>query len=130
MKSGAIMKRTFLAATAAALLISVPAMAADMLPPPPVPVALYNWTGLYIGGNAGYSVGSEPGSITQTFVLRPPTTIPTTSRTQAGLLAPTGAIGGGQIGYNLQARSNVVLGLEADWQWAGQRDSICAGVGI
>ena len=37
-------------ATAAAV---TPAMAA----PPPPPPAIYNWTGFYVGANAGYSWG-------------------------------------------------------------------------
>ena len=39
-----------------ALGVSVPAHAADMAvkaPPPTVPAAPYNWSGLYVGGNFG-----------------------------------------------------------------------------
>jgi outer membrane immunogenic protein len=119
------------AGVAAVVLISIPAMAADMTPPPPLPMAAYSWTGLYIGANAGYSIGSERGSIEETFVVGnrflPFVQPRTEGRSQSGTLAPAGAIGGGQIGYNVQARSNVVLGIEADWQWAGQNDSICVG---
>src|SRR4051812_270190 len=47
--------------TVAALVLSVPvsALAADLPVKAPMvaPVAVYNWTGLYIGGNAGYSWG-------------------------------------------------------------------------
>jgi outer membrane immunogenic protein len=37
-------------------------------------------------------------------------------------LDPTGAFGGGQIGYNFQ-RGNIVFGVEADFQGAGISDS-------
>jgi opacity protein-like surface antigen len=39
-----------------AICVSIPAHAADMAikaPPPTVPVAPYNWSGLYVGGNFG-----------------------------------------------------------------------------
>ena len=51
-----------------------------------------NWSGLYVGVNGGY--GSSENAY------------PTD---------PTGAFGGGQIGYNFQ-RGNVVFGVEADIQ--------------
>jgi outer membrane immunogenic protein len=90
------------------------AFAAD-LPPPvappprapavyvPAPVALYNWTGFYIGGNAG--VGWSQGSFTD----------------------PAGAtfnaqntykfIGGGQVGVNYEFAGGVVVGAEAQFDW-------------
>ena len=37
--------------------------------------------------------------------------------------APSGFIGGGQIGYNWQYSPLIVVGLEADIQWSGERDS-------
>src|SRR5262249_15413573 len=39
-------------------------------------------------------------------------------------LAPTGVLGGGQIGYNLQF-ANWVAGLEADLHGTAQKDSAC-----
>src|SRR5213080_2450767 len=51
--------------TAVALALSAPisALAADLpvkARPVPPPVAVYNWSGFYIGGNAGYSFGRDP----------------------------------------------------------------------
>ena len=50
----------FLTGTIAAIAVAVavPALAADLAPryskaPPPAPIAVYNWTGCYIGGNVG-----------------------------------------------------------------------------
>lgn len=47
----------FTAAVAATAFVTAPASAADMARPvykaAPAPIAIYNWTGFYIGGNAG-----------------------------------------------------------------------------
>ena len=54
------MKRIVIGMTAAMSLSATGALAADMAArpyvkaPPPI-VAVYNWTGFYIGGNVGYS---------------------------------------------------------------------------
>ena len=56
--------KLLLAAAAMASLIATSAFAADLparvytKAPPPM-VAVYNWTGFYIGGNVGYSWGRE-----------------------------------------------------------------------
>ena len=56
------MKRIVIGMTAAMSLFATGALAADMAArpyvkaPPPI-VAVYNWTGFYIGGNVGYSQG-------------------------------------------------------------------------
>ena len=98
------------AAAAGVLAVTTLAWGAD-LAPPPMP-AYYNWTGLYIGLNAGYasaavseapSDGSGSGR----------TTIP-------------GGIGGAQIGYNYQI-GGVVLGFEADFDGSMATKSITAG---
>jgi outer membrane immunogenic protein len=75
---------------------------------PPVPIA-YNWSGFYGGFNIGGSWGHQDVSFT------------------AGAIALqnsnnlNGVIGGGQIGYNWQAGSPWVFGLEADIQGSGQK---------
>src|SRR6202047_2955257 len=58
---GQLMKRIFIAIAAVGSLLTTGAFAADLAPvytkaPPPV-VAVYDWTGFYIGGNIGYSWG-------------------------------------------------------------------------
>jgi outer membrane immunogenic protein len=92
----------------------------------PAPVAVWSWTGPYIGLNIGYSWGYASNSETLTngngFVLF----------TDSGSPHMDGVIGGGQIGYNWQV-SNWVWGLEADIQGSGQkgptRDFVCpAGI--
>jgi opacity protein-like surface antigen len=78
-------------ATAADMPVKAPVYKAPVIAP-------YNWTGLYIGGNVGYSWGkantdfnaSNGGSLT----------IPGFAGSES--VKPKGTIGGGQIGYNWQ----------------------------
>ena len=51
---GLAMKKFLLGSVGLAAMLAGPAMAADMrLPPPPPPVVYYDWSGAYIGFNAG-----------------------------------------------------------------------------
>jgi outer membrane immunogenic protein len=79
----------------------------------------YSWTGFYIGGNIGYSVGSDRAS----GVLSVPNFKETSSPDTA--IVPFGAIGGGQLGYNWQGGSNWLVGFEADFQGSGQKGTSC-----
>jgi outer membrane immunogenic protein len=101
--------KKFLLASAAMIALSAPAMAADLAARPytkaPVaPVAIYNWTGFYLGavGGGAWENASDP-------------------RMQGGFV-------GGTAGYNWQA-GNVVFGLEADGAWADVSAS-AAGVAV
>jgi outer membrane immunogenic protein len=87
------------------------------------------WTGLYFGVNAGY--GWAKGSTTTRFVgdLAGGTTTPSgrgptelSGTSVFGSSSPSGAIAGGQIGFNWQ-RGMLVFGAEADGQWSGQQDA-------
>jgi outer membrane immunogenic protein len=70
------------------------------------PVSAYNWTGIYVGANAGYGWGNQ---------------------NPLGLIAPqfgqnngfniNGGMFGGTVGGQVQV-NHVVLGLEADGDWA------------
>jgi outer membrane immunogenic protein len=94
-------------------------------PPSPPPAPVYNWTGWYVGGNLGASFGS----VKTDFNVSPVTSAGTTnSVTPPGLgfsdqVYPSGFIGGGQIGYNWQYSPLIVVGLEADFQGADEKDS-------
>jgi outer membrane immunogenic protein len=66
--------------------------------------AIYDWSGLYIGGNAGY--GSSRDCRTNL-----------TRAANLGCDDATGAIVGGQIGYRLQS-GTFVYGVEAQGDWA------------
>ncbi len=79
--------------------------------------APHDWTGFYLGGNVGYSVGHN--SVTSRHFLFPGSPV------ESFTLSPAGAVGGGQFGYNWQIARTWVLGVEVDGQWAGQKDSSC-----
>jgi outer membrane immunogenic protein len=121
MFSGTAMKR--LAISIAIALIGTRAFAADMAvkAPPPAPAPVYNWTGWY----AGVNVGGSFGNVKTDFNIAPITvgtsTVPgfASSNTEH----PSGFMGGGQIGYNWQFSPIWVVGLEADFQGAVERDS-------
>jgi outer membrane immunogenic protein len=120
------MKKLLLGATLLALGVA-PALAADMpekaRPAPAAVASAYNWTGFYAGLNAGYGWGDasstnapvDPGS--QSFFGFFPSTDFDTSFRQSG------AIAGGQIGYNWQFSDRVVAGIETDLQWSDLRGS-------
>lgn len=85
--------------------------------PPPPP---WNWTGFYVGLNAGGSIGHNPTTeVNETFgiVIGTPT------------LSPSGFIGGAQLGYNFQFAPHWVIGIEGDFQGTTQHDSNCVGIG-
>jgi outer membrane immunogenic protein len=86
------------------------------LPPPPPP-PVYNWTGYYAGGNLGYSWGNSNATFSDPLLAL--LGLPGASAS----LHPDGPVGGVQIGYNWQANNTWVLGLEADIQASGERDS-------
>ncbi|MET0721885.1 MAG: outer membrane beta-barrel protein [Tardiphaga sp.] len=108
------MKR-ILAAGAMLVGTAVSAQAADMAAKAPylkAPIlAVYDWTGFYLGVNAGFGIGRDRTGHSFT--------------NDSLYLAPQGAFGGGQIGYNWQTSSlfgPLVYGVEADIQGAGLDD--------
>src|SRR5690349_19624719 len=118
-------------AIAVAGLIGTPAFAADMpvKAPPMAPAApVFNWTGWYAGVNAGASFGNvktdfNVGEIEyvqvvagNVFVFDAP------GSGVSDRSYPSGFIGGGQIGYNWQVSPIWVVGLEADFQGALEKD--------
>jgi outer membrane immunogenic protein len=119
------MKRIFIAIAAVGSLLTTGAFAADLAPmytkaPPPV-VAVYDWTGFYIGGNIGYSWGRSNDTSTLTNGAG------TVLFTSFGKTNLDGVVGGGQVGYNWQTQ-NWVWGLEADIQGTdekGSRNFVC-----
>jgi outer membrane immunogenic protein len=93
-----------------------PAAAADLgrfptKAPVAAPASVQNWTGLYVGGNAGYSWGRTDVDYSLAGVPIARTT-----------LDPNSFIGGGQIGYNWQLGS-LVLGVEGDLAWRHGTDA-------
>jgi len=98
------MRRQFLLASLGAITLTGSAFAADLTPPPP-PVPIFTWTGVYLGGQVGYAWGTGDNNL---MVLDPATGVAIVSSV-AG--APNGVIGGANVGYNLQI-NQWVLGLE------------------
>jgi outer membrane immunogenic protein len=88
-----------------ALLIPVAAGAADMKlkAPPAPPPPPFSWNGFYIGGELGWAHAS--GSVTDSLF---------------GLSADAsrdGWLAGGVVGFNYQGPSNIVFGVEGDFDW-------------
>jgi outer membrane immunogenic protein len=115
---------------AIAALIGTPAFAADMAvkaPPAPAPAPVYNWTGWYVGVNAGASFGNVKTDFNGAPVFAESTCCGTVQVTPGFGFSdrnyPSGFIGGGQIGYNWQYSPLIVVGLEADFQGALEKDT-------
>ena len=99
---------------------------------PPVMVEVYNWTGFYIGGNAGYSWGRSNTDVSYFNTATGAPIVPPLGSIVSNSFDMNGGIAGGQIGYNWQT-NNWVWGLEADIQWSGERGSSafrCAATGV
>ena len=101
--------------------LSGQALAADLsVPPPPrAPVAfvppppVFTWSGIYIGGNGGYSFG---------------TTTPSIGELSGPGFSTNGTVAGGTIGGNYQA-GVFVFGVEGDFDWDNIKGNPSACVG-
>jgi len=108
--------RHWLAGAAAILLIGADcADAADVAIPAAAPQPLYNWSGFYLGVNAGAAFGNyrlDTSTSPNTYLSNPADVAAVNA---AGALGtkPTGFAGGGQAGYNWQS-GHWVVGVEAD----------------
>jgi outer membrane immunogenic protein len=117
------MKKLVLYGSAVVLAASGVVRAAD-LPPAykaPAPAPITNWTGVYVGLNAGYAWNHDGGPLECVNPLG------VSFGVGCGLipfssLNASGAFGGAQIGYNWQA-GQYVLGFETDFQGADIRGS-------
>ncbi|WP_454918150.1 outer membrane protein [Xanthobacter sediminis] len=108
-----MLKRALLGVSALALLAGS-ASAADLsgryaypVKAAVVPVALFSWTGFYVGGNVGWGWASNSFDATSGLF---------TYGYDVG--NANGVFGGGQLGYNFQFANNVVVGAEADLEFA------------
>jgi outer membrane immunogenic protein len=117
------------------LVLGSPAFATD-LPAPvykapvykaPAASPLYNWSGFYIGVNAGYGWGKANTDIASAAGNPfgggedPFDPLPAFAHSDSGRL--NGPNGGGQIGYNWQFAPMGVFGIEADLQSTRQKHS-------
>lgn len=77
---------------------------------------IFDWTGFYVGANAGYGWGASDVStllVDPNFTAAYRTYFPATGRTT---LKPDGFLGGVQAGYNMQS-GNFLWGMEGDAQY-------------
>jgi outer membrane immunogenic protein len=108
-------RSALLAAAALTIGVAQTALAAD-LPQRPAPAPLlaptpvYNWTGIYVGLNGGYGWGNQD----------PLNLI--TNRFDGESVGFSGGVLGGTAGAQIQS-GHVVLGFEADLDWAGMKGS-------
>src|SRR5262245_30495907 len=106
------MNRTVCIAALAAL-IGAPAFAADMAvkAPPHGRTSICNWTGWYVGVDAGASMGSAQTVVSALYTVTVTYTSNPVGTVRCSFLfgffgstreSPVGFMGGGQIGYNWQ----------------------------
>jgi len=116
------------------------ASAADMhVKAAPIVAPVLTWTGCYVGGNAGWIGGENRYSLAPSGNYLPPpggAAPPNAAGTGDFLVDiaalsntynthPSGGLIGAQIGCNLQ-NGRFIFGVEADWQWTSQRNSVNA----
>lgn len=90
--------------------------AADLTIPAPIeapPAPAFTWTGLYVGGHAGYGWSDFAAAPTDSY----------------GVEQPNGFFGGGQAGFNYQFDNRLVLGIEADASFGDQKTGYTARFG-
>jgi outer membrane immunogenic protein len=109
------MKKTVLAA--AFVMLSAPAFAADLAPFHSqnivVPVSGYDWTGFYVGVNAGGGFGGNASGQIGPIALQG---------------TASGFVGGGTVGYNYQI-GRFVIGAEGDFDWSNIGNNTKIGLG-
>jgi outer membrane immunogenic protein len=119
---GWAMKRNVICVLAAtALLIAKPlstAGAADMRLKAPPPAPALTWTGFYVGAHGG--VGWSRGDVRADYLPTPTFGLFPTLATSSG----SGALGGGQVGYNWMAAPNWLIGVEGDVSKTGIKSSL------
>jgi len=103
-------KNIVLGAVAALVLGPTAALAADLPVKAPPPVVIYDWTGFYIGGSAGGSLGGS--NHVDPFGQ---------NLTQEGFRVQGGLVGG-TLGYNWQVY-RFVVGFEGDASWVREYGS-------
>jgi len=109
--------RKLLMATAAAVLLSTPVLAADLAPMPAEPAAPvympFTWTGFYAGVHVGYAWGDEDDDLDDQFEDRE-----VVVEEPAASFDVDGFFGGVHAGYNVQFGAFVV-GIEGDVDFTG-----------
>jgi outer membrane immunogenic protein len=118
------MKKIILA-TVLAGIGSTAALAADLgartyTKAPAMMAPVSNWTGWYVGVNAGWAGGanevSTSGAASPANTASPPNAAAMAAGATSSFKGSNGFIGGGQFGYNYQVSPLFVAGFEADIQ--------------
>jgi outer membrane immunogenic protein len=132
---GFVLVATAGAAIGLAALSAHPALAADIRIKAPVykapaPVAAYDWSGCYVGGNGGLIDGGDRFDLTPSGAFDSPANVFSIPANRAPLLSSyrprdAGFTGGVQIGCNRQYGS-FVLGVEADLNFSTLDEDIVA----
>ncbi|MBN9603399.1 MAG: porin family protein [Afipia felis] len=103
----------------AASAADLPARTYTKAPAYVAPIPVYNWTGVYVGGNLGYGWGKADSSILADGAYTAGSiglVMPVLSQTTEQWQNLSGVVGGGQIGFNYQFHSDWLLGIETDLQ--------------
>jgi outer membrane immunogenic protein len=101
---------------AAALAFAGSAQAADLYVKAPAPPAYYDWSGIYVGANAGYGWGDTSWIFT-------PSQFFASVAGENFSTHPKGALAGGQIGINKQIGSHV-FGVEITGDWSDMKQTL------
>jgi outer membrane immunogenic protein len=113
------MKKVLLVGVSLVALGTASAFAADLpartYTKAPVMAPIYNWSGFYIGVNAGGATSHNCWSLANVAGIA-------VGPFDEGCHDATGAVAGGQIGYRWQM-TNWVFGLEAQGDWANLKGS-------
>jgi outer membrane immunogenic protein len=110
-------------AFAAAAILAGSAFAADLAPPPP-PVPVFTWTGLYLGGQIGYAWGNDNFYYNTFDPISGLVSNPDASS------SPSGVIGGAHVGFNYQIDKPLggfVIGLEGSVDGISLSNTVAAG---
>jgi outer membrane immunogenic protein len=97
--------RRLAGATAGLLLTATSPFAADLAPPPPPPppVPVFTWTGFELGLHVGGGAGKTSVNLLQF----------------SDSYSTSGPFGGLHLGYNYQFTGPIVIGLQAEYNFAG-----------
>lgn len=116
--------------------MTLPTSAADLgarpitKAPISAPVAIYNWSGFYIGGHIGGSWGDKDWSIVPGVAGAPlGVFLPVAGAFDIGSHQTSGFLAGGQIGFNWQAGA-WVFGIEGQASWTNADGSHQCDIGI
>jgi outer membrane immunogenic protein len=105
--------RRLVGATACLLLTATSSFAAEPLPPPPPPAPVFTWTGFELGVQVG-------GGVAQTSVQLASFSeflgVPVDFHNSYN---SSGPFGGVHVGYNYQLMGPVLVGLQAEYNFAG-----------